>query len=65
MLRLWSMGGADGEIMMWNRHDTVIALREMVASTRLMAEEFASHFLHSLQIGGATNLSAAGIPPEV
>ena len=51
-----------GSLLVWNRYDAVAALRQVVGLAGLPPAEFA---LHSLRIGGATHLSAAGVSPEV
>ncbi|CAN0128875.1 unnamed protein product, partial [Pylaiella littoralis] len=51
-----------GRWSMWSKHQAVAALRQVVALAGLPPMEYA---LHSLRIGGATYLAAAGATPEV
>lgn len=49
-------------LLVWNRDDAAIALREVVALGAVPPAEFA---LHCLRKGRATHFSAAGVPSEM
>lgn len=51
-----------GGWFVWTKPEAVHALRQLMAMAGLPPEEFA---LHSSRIGGATQFSATGVPPEV
>ena len=58
---LVAYGSGGGRWSMWTEQKATVALREVVASADVRADEYA---LHSLRIGGATHLSAGGASPE-
>lgn len=57
---LMAYGWRDGRCLVWNKYEVV--LLQVVAVAGLRLEEYA---LQSSRIGGASHLSAAGVPAEV
>ena len=59
---LVAVGAGGNSWWMWTKNKACDALRQMVALAGLPPQEYA---LHSLRIGGATDLAAGGASPEV
>jgi len=51
-----------GRWELWSKHQATFALRQIVSLVGLKPEEYA---LHSVRIGGATRLAAAGASPDL
>ena len=58
---LVAYGVGDGRWSMWTKQQATVALRGLVALAGVRADVYA---LHSLNIGGATHLSAGGASPK-
>jgi len=59
---LVAFGVGDDRWSLWSKHQATEALRRIVALVGLQPDEYA---LHSLRIGGATFLAAAGATPDL